>query len=268
MTSAIAEEMKNRTLKSKLKGNKITIGSWITIGHPSIAEIMGNAGFEWLTIDMEHNSIDPAMMQTMIATIQSKDIAALIRVPKNEEVVIKHTMDAGADGVIVPMINSREDAIQAVNYVKYPPEGKRGVGLSRAQNYGLGFDEYKNWLKDHVVIVAQIEHIDGIHNITEIILTPGIDAVMIGPYDLSASLGYPGEYNRNEVRDALDLFEEKCSLINFPRGYHVVPPEVDCVSQIISKGYTFIAFSTDFLFMGNTARNLVNQLKKNENNIF
>ena len=102
--------MKNTTLKEKLKSNQLTIGSWITIGHPSIAEIMGNGNFDWLTIDMEHNSIDPSMLQTLIATVQAKDIAALVGVWKNEEVDIKHAMDAGADGVIVPMINSKEDA--------------------------------------------------------------------------------------------------------------------------------------------------------------
>ena len=138
----------------------MTIGSWITIGHPSVVEIMSNAGFDWLTIDMEHNSIDPLMMQTLIATIQSKDIAALVRVGKNEELAIKHALDAGADGVIIPMMNSENDAINAVNYSKYPPKGNRGVGLSRAQNYGQDFDSYMNWMNENLVIIGQIEHIE------------------------------------------------------------------------------------------------------------
>ena len=149
--------MKNKTLKKLLKNKGLTVGSWITIGHPSVIEILSNAGFDWLTIDMEHNSIDPSMMQTLISTIQSKDIAALVRVSKNEEVPIKHALDAGADGIIVPMINNENDAKKAVEYAKYPPNGRRGVGLSRAQNYGAGFNDYKEWADENLVVIAQIE---------------------------------------------------------------------------------------------------------------
>ena len=119
-------------LKEKLKKNLPTIGSWVTIGHPSIVEIMATAGFEWLTIDLEHSAIDISKAMELITVIQANDMAALVRVSKNEEVVIKRVLDAGADGVIVPMVRTVEDAQQAVDYVKYPPFGKRGVGLCRA----------------------------------------------------------------------------------------------------------------------------------------
>ena len=128
------------SLRKRIKNNELTLGSWITIGHPNVAEILANAGFDWLVIDIEHNPIDISMVQTLIITIQSKGVAAFVRVSKNEEVVIKHVLDAGADGIIVPMICSKEDALQAVNYAKYPPIGKRGVGLARAQQYGRQFD--------------------------------------------------------------------------------------------------------------------------------
>ena len=170
--------MRNKTLKNKLKNNKLTIGSWITIGHPSIPEILSNAGFDWLTIDMEHNSIDKSMMQNLISVIQSKDVAALVRVSKNEEVAIKHALDAGADGIIVPMVKNKNDAIKAIEYAKYPPLGKRGVGLSRAQNYGYNFEDYKKWQAENLVIIAQIEHIDGVNNLSEIIGVEGIDAII------------------------------------------------------------------------------------------
>lgn len=254
--------MKNQILKNKLKNNELTIGSWITIGHPAIPEILASAGFDWLTIDIEHNSIDNLMTQILISSIQSKNIAAFVRVSKNEEVVIKHVLDAGADGIIVPMINSREDAQKAVEYVKYPPFGKRGIGLSRAQNYGVGFDDYKNWLNDSSVIVAQIEHFSGVENLESIITTPGIDAIMIGPYDLSGSLGYPGDYERKEFQEALLKIERICSTHNFPMGYHVVPPSSELMNERINKGYKFIAFSADFYFLGETARLLMKELKK------
>lgn len=249
--------MKNKVVKYKLKNNELTIGSWITIGHPSIPEILSNAGFDWLTIDMEHNSIDNSMMQNLISIIQSKDIAALVRVSKNEEVVIKHALDAGADGIVVPMIKCKDDAKNAVEYAKYPPLGKRGVGLSRAQNYGYGFEEYKKWLNESAVIICQIEHIEGVKNIEDIISTPGVDAIIVGPYDLSGSLGFPGELDRQDVQDALHRLEQICLDRNFPIGYHVVPPSSDLLKSTIEKGYKFVAFSTDFFFLGESAKFLM-----------
>ena len=112
------------SLRIKIKAGELTLGSWITIGHPNVTEILANAGFDWLVIDIEHNPIDPAMVQTLITTIQSKGIKAIVRVSKNEEVVIKQVLDAGADGIIVPMVCSKEDAVQAVNLAKYPPIGR------------------------------------------------------------------------------------------------------------------------------------------------
>jgi len=249
--------MKNKALKNKLNNNELTIGSWITIGHPSIPEILSNAGFDWLTIDMEHNSIDNSMMQNLISVIQSKDIAALVRVSKNEEVAIKHALDAGADGIIVPMVKNKDDALKAIEYVKYPPIGRRGVGLSRAQNYGYGFEDYKKWLNESAVIIAQIEHIDGVNNIEDIISTPGIDGIIVGPYDLSGSLGFPGEFDRDDVQEALQRLEKICLERNFPMGYHVVLPSSELFKSIIQKGYKFVALSTDFYFLGESARNLM-----------
>ncbi|MCF6171900.1 MAG: aldolase/citrate lyase family protein [Bacteroidales bacterium] len=256
--------MFNTTLKSKLKNNELTIGSWITIGHPSVIEVLANAGFDWLTIDMEHTSVGYSTAQVLISTIQSKGMAALVRVSKNEEVVIKRVMDAGADGVIVPMINNAEDAKKAVEYVKYPPVGKRGVGLFRAQKYGLndGFEDYKKWLSDYAVIIAQIEHIDAVNNIEEIISTSGIDGVIIGPYDLSGSMGIPGKFDDPKVKTALSRFEKVCKEKNFTMGFHVIEPDSNLLNEKINSGYNFLAFSTDFLFMGRKARTEIDKSKK------
>ena len=155
-------------LKSKLKNNELTIGSWITIGNSCVIEVMATAGFDWLCIDMEHTSIDLEMAKMLITTIHANDMKALVRVSKNEEVAIKKVMDMGADGVIVPMVKNKNDAKMAVDFVKYPPTGKRGVGLYRAQNYGIGFEKYKKWVDEESVIIAQIEHVDGINNLEEI----------------------------------------------------------------------------------------------------
>ena len=254
--------MKNKILKNKLNNNELTIGSWITIGHPSIPEILSNSSFDWLTIDMEHNSIDNSMMQNLISVIQSKDIAALVRVSKNEEVAIKHALDAGADGIIVPMVKNKDDARKAIEYAKYPPLGKRGVGLSRAQNYGFSFDDYKEWQANNLVVIAQIEHIDGVNNLKEIIEVEGIDAIIIGPYDLSGSLGYPGDFSKPELQMALNNVIKICKISNFPLGYHIVDPDPELVKLKIKEGYNFIAFSTDFYFIGDTAQKMMKLIKK------
>jgi 2-dehydro-3-deoxyglucarate aldolase len=236
-------------LKEKLSKNKLTIGSWVTIGHQTIVEIMAGGGFDWLTIDLEHSVIGLETAQHLIGHIQAKSLKALVRVGKNEEVIIKRVMDAGADGVFVPMINSRDDAQRAVDYVKYPPMGKRGVGLARAQGYGADFEGYKKWLATESVVIAHIEHIKAVENIQSIVQTDGIDGFFIGPYDLSASMGIPGNFENKDFQNALKEVETVCRSNNKSLGIHVVPPDRQSLQEKIDAGYNLLAFSTDFLFL-------------------
>jgi 2-dehydro-3-deoxyglucarate aldolase len=246
--------MKEYGLRKKVLNNDLTLGSWITIGHNSIIEIMATAGFDWLTVDLEHSAIDLEKAQDLIAHIQSSGISALIRVSKNEEVIIKRVMDAGANGVIVPSVNNKSEAEMAVGFVKYPPKGMRGVGLARGQNYGIGFEEYKTWLSDNAVVIAQIEHIKAVENLEDIISTEGIDGIIIGPYDLSASMGYPGEYDRPDVQSALGQIKKVCGSKGVTMGFHVIPPDHKALREKMDEGYRFLAFSIDFLFLGEKAR--------------
>ena len=147
------------SLKNKLKKNQLSIGSWIMMNDPIAIDVMLLAEFEWLVVDMEHTSININQVENLIRTIQANNIKALVRVTKNEEVIIKRVLDLGADGIIVPMVCSKNDALQAVNYAKYPPEGTRGVGLYRASAYGTKFKEYKKWVESELVIIAQIVQI-------------------------------------------------------------------------------------------------------------
>lgn len=249
-------------LKNKLQNNELTIGSWVTIGHPSIIEIMASAGFEWLVVDLEHTSIDLSIAHILISTIQANGMKALVRVSKNEEVIIKRVLDMGADGIVVPMIKSKADALDAINFAKYPPIGKRGVGLFRAQKYGIGFDEYKKWVNDELVIIAQIEHIEAVININDIITTEGIDGVIIGPYDLSGSMGYPGEYHRDDVQKAIADVLSACKNHNVPSGFHVIESDPTKLQKKIEQGCTFLAYSLDFFFLGDSARNGMNVIQE------
>ena len=160
--------MKNNSLKYKLKNNMQTYGSWITISNPLIPEIVSQAGFDWLCIDMEHSSIDIGNALSLVISIENNNIVPLVRVGENNANLIKRVMDVGAHGVIVPNVNSLQDAQNAVQAVKYPPAGKRGVGLYRAQKFGNNFDDYLEWLQNESIVVIQIEHINAVKNIEEI----------------------------------------------------------------------------------------------------
>jgi len=248
-------------LKKKLNAGELSIGSWLTIPSQSVVEILGSAGFEWLVIDLEHAPIGIESVVNLIGHIQGNGMQALVRVSQNEEVVIKRVLDAGADGIIVPMIKNKDEAQRAVNFVKYPPEGKRGVGLNRAQKYGTEFKKYKKWVDKEVVIVAQIEHIEAVDNLEEILAVNGIDGIIVGPYDLSASMGYPGEYDRIEVQKALNRVDTITKNLKKPLGFHVIESDHNKTLEKINKGYTFLAFSIDFFFLGDMARKEMENLK-------
>jgi len=247
------------SLKNKLKNNNLTLGSWIMMGNTMSVEVMALAGFEWLVVDLEHTSINLETAKSLITTIQANSMKALVRVSKNEEVVIKQVLDMGADGIIVPMVCSKEDAIQAVNYAKYPPIGKRGVGLYRASKYGTKFEEYKKWVDEELVIIAQIEHIDGVNSIDEILQVQGIDGTIIGPYDLSGSMGHPGEFEREDVKVAVDKVIDRCKEHNIPSGFHVVDTNPQALQNKIDQGCTFLAYGIDYFFMRDAA---INGMKK------
>lgn len=231
------------------------------ISDPMCVEVMALAGFEWLVVDTEHTSLNLETTENLIRTIQSNNMKALVRVSKNEEVIIKKVLDMGADGIVVPMVCSKQDALNAVNYAKYPPQGKRGVGLYRASGYGTKFKEYKKWLIDELVIIAQIEHIDAVENIDEILKVDGIDGTLIGPYDLSGSMGYPGEFERSDVKNAIQKILVKCKKYNIPSGFHVVDTEPEKIKSKINEGCTFLAYGIDYLFLRDAVVNGMSKLK-------
>lgn len=256
-----AVSLETDSLKHKLKNNQLTIGSWITLGHPAIAEIMVQSGFDWLTVDMEHSAITMHEAQQLIQTIDLAGCVPLVRVGNNDPNLIKRVMDAGAHGVIVPMVNSASDAEAAVRAVKYPPKGTRGVGLARAQGYGVDFENYKEWVEKESIVIVQIEHIDAVNNIEEILLTEGVDGFIIGPYDLSGSLGIPGEFNNSKVIEALEVVKQAAKKCNIISGFHVVPPMPDMLIDKIHEGYRFLAYSLDSLLLATSCRNDLELIK-------
>lgn len=252
-------------LKQSLKSGLLTVGSWITMGHPSIAEILANAGFDWLVVDLEHTTISIEQAGELIRIIDLCGIAPLVRLTSNHPDQIKRVMDAGAHGIIVPMVNSVEEAIKAVSSTRYAPRGKRGVGLARAQRYGSGFKDYLQWQEDGPVVIVQIEHRDALDRLDEILTVPGVDGFIIGPYDLSCSMGIPGQFDAPEFTIAMDRILAAGQRVGSPAGLHIVEPDQLRLSQAIKEGYRFIAYSVDMRMLDVIARDgLANITKKDE----
>ena len=241
-------------LKEKLRKKEVTLGSWITIAHPSIAEILASAGYDWLVIDLEHTTISIAEAGELIRVIDLCGVAPLVRLTSNQTDQIKRVMDAGAHGIVLPMVCSVDDATKAVAATRYAPQGIRGVGLARAQKFGPGFSDYLQWQKDSPVVIVQIEHKDALENLEAIFSVPGIDGFIIGPYDLSCSMGMPGEFERPEFKEAMDHILKTGLRMNFPAGIHIVEPDQKRLRQVISEGYSFIGYSADFRILDESAR--------------
>ncbi|MBA4142268.1 MAG: 2,4-dihydroxyhept-2-ene-1,7-dioic acid aldolase [Nitrosospira sp.] len=249
-------------LKSKLARNALTIGSWITLGHPAVAEIMGAAGFDWLVLDTEHSVLELSEVQILIQVLDGQRCPAIVRLTSNHPDQIKRVMDAGATGVMVPMIKTSADAEAAVQSVYYPPRGQRGVGLARAQGYGARFQQYRHWLEDNAVVVVMIEHIDAVNAIDSILTVPGIDAYIIGPYDLSGSIGRPGELDYPEVQSAIDRVLEAGRRLGMPGGIHVVEPDPVQLRKYVQAGFSFLGYGVDIRILDTLCRSHMKKIRE------
>lgn len=241
-----------------VRNGRCTIGSWITLAHPAIAEIMARAGFDWLTVDMEHSVLTIREAEELIRVIELCGVTPLVRLSANDPVQIKRVMDAGAYGVIVPMVNSATEAAQAVAAVHYPPRGRRGVGLARAQGYGTRFEHYVHWVERGPLVIVQIEHIQAVNNLEAILAVEGVDGFIVGPYDLSGSLGVPGEFEHPLMKEALQQIETVGADSGKAPGFHVVEPRPDELRSRIVQGYRFVAYSLDIRMLDCACRDGLN----------
>ena len=218
----------------------------MSLAHPAIPEIMVKAGFDWVVIDLEHSVITTREAEEMIRIIDLAGSVPLVRLSSNNPVQIKRMMDAGASGVIVPMVNSLEDVERAVSAVHYPEKGTRGVGLARAQGYGTTFQGNLDWLKNEAVIIVQIEHINAVENIEAILSCDDVDGYIIGPYDLSASMGLYGQFEHPDIVAALKKIREVGAALKKSGGLHIVEPNPEELRSRIKEGFQFLAYSVDF----------------------
>ncbi len=235
-------------IRKSLALNHLSIGSWMQIPHSSVAEIMGQAGYDWVAVDMEHGAISVSQLPDIFRALEIGGTLPLVRLAEGQPKDCKQALDAGAGGVIVPMIESAAQLIKVRDASRWPPAGTRGVGFSRANLFGKHFDAYAVEAQAPL-LVAMIEHIRAVENLDEILQVEGLDAVLIGPYDLSASMGLTAKFDSPKFIAAMDRIRALCSRHCVPSGVHVVMPDTDALQQRIAEGYRFIAYSTDAVFL-------------------
>ena len=253
--------MKN-TLKEKLNQGKPVFGTFIVTNGLDNAEIIAHTGADCIMIDGEHGSMDLETAGRMVSIIRNTNTVPLLRVATNDIALVKRGLDTGAHGIMIPLINTKEEAEKAVQFSKYPPVGIRGMGLGRAVLFGAAADEYSDYFaraNDEVLLIVQIEHYTAVENIDEILSVPGIDIAFIGPMDLSTSMGLQGQLSHPDVVKNCMKVIESC------KRHNVIPGTMTwtkAMKQHMNMGFKFLLGGIDGAIIYNGVKNLVNEFKE------
>lgn len=249
----------NTTFRQRLQKGELLCGIFATLGIPECGEILAASGFDWICIDTEHAPLSPIHVQRIIQGTAGR-CASLVRIASATEVAVKQALDTGANGIIVPLVNSPEDVRRVVNWARYAPEGSRGVGLARAHGYGQNFTQYMQRANRETVVVVQAEQREAVERIQEIADVPGLDAVFVGPYDLSASLGHPGEVGHPEVTGAIKRIFAACRDAGKATGVFGI--NASAVRPFIEQGFTLVAAGVDVMVLGTAVADLCTEMKR------
>lgn len=228
--------------KIRLTRGDAFVGAFICLPCPESAELFAEVGYDWLIIDTEHGPYDVLTAQRMLQAV-GRRCPCVVRVPSNEEAWIKKALDIGAAGVLVPLVNTPEIAARVQRACRYAPEGTRGMGGARAHRYGVGFQDYVANANREIAVIVQAEHIEAVDRIEAIAAVPGIDAIFVGPYDLSASMGKPGRIQDPEVQAAIRRVRDATLRAGLKLGIYCSDPE--SARDYLRQGYTLIGMGTD-----------------------
>lgn len=246
--------------KAAIKNGDTVIGCWLSLGDPLATEIAGTAGFDWLLIDGEHTPYDISKMRLQLMALEASDSHAAVRVPVGETWIIKQVLDAGAQTVLVPMVETAEQARQLVHDVRYPPTGGRGVGYSGARCSRFGaIADYGPTADDQICLLIQVENRAGIANLDDILAVNGIDGVFIGPADLSADMGHMGQLTHPKVqatiKDAINRIEDA------GKAPGILATTPDFTQDALDWGARFVATGLDLLILAKSLRELAQRWK-------
>ncbi len=241
--------MKN-LLKEKLNRGEAVIGTFVSIGHPDVAEWLSRLGFDWLLLDSEHSPTSLETLQVMMQGMNGSDCVPLVRPQWNDSAIIKRVLDMGAYGVLIPWVNTKEQAEKAVSACKYPPQGLRGFGPRRA---GMFDPDYFTTANDEILVTVQIETEEALKNLDDIMAVPGIDACYIGPWDLSVSLGLgvPPKWDDPRYMAAFDRVLSVAARHGKPAGMFA---NLDNIEWALEKGFRFNTVDNDDTFLLRGAR--------------
>lgn len=253
--------MKN-FVKQALRSGKTSLGAWLFMMLPEAVQIVRDAGFDWVAFDTEHGPSSIETVNNMIQITRGSKALPFIRVVWNDLNAIKKALDTGAFGVIVPWVSSKEDAVKSVRYCRYPPEGLRGVAPGRAARaWNVTPNEYLEIANDEIMVIIQIEREEAVNNIEEIVSVEGVDATLIGPMDLSASMGLKGKPFDPKVVRAMRKVVEACRSAGVAPGI-AFGKSIEHINNLIEQGFRFIGvgLDTDFLLKG--CKEVLNQIRR------
>ena len=241
------KNLKTNIIRALLSSGVVTIGGWMLIPSPEIAEIFGNSDFDWVVLDLEHGSIDISDLPNLFRALELNDTLPLVRISENNTSQAVRAVEAGAGGVIIPKLEHAGQAEEMYQCINYPPRGKRGVGYNRGNCYGVNFNSE---LVDEPLIVGIIETKAGVEHLDmtlkgHLLEDNRIDAILIGPYDLSADMGMTGDFDNPEFKEAINHIRKTCKESNMAVGYHIVQPHSHELAKRIDEGYKFIPFAGD-----------------------
>ncbi len=250
--------MRLNRVKRLWREGKPAVGGWLSIPHSFAAEVMAHTGLDWLCVDMQHGCVDYSDAVTMLTAISTTDVTPLVRVPWNEPAMIMKVLDAGAYGVIVPMVSNRAEAERAVAACRYPPKGMRSNGPNRALLYG-GAD-YQKHANDEMICAAMVETAEGIEKLEEIASTPGLDAIYIGPTDLALALGLPPVMDNDEPKhiETVNRILDACKRHKIVAGIHT--NSCKFTQRYLDQGFQMVMLCPDRNAMMNYVKAEIRQL--------
>ncbi len=247
----------NFNFRQRLRAGDTLLGTIVTLEAPEVVEALCHIGYDWLFVETEHAPLAPPAVQRIVQT--AGNTPCMVRLSRGDEISIKRALDAGAAGIIVPQVNSAAYARLVVSYAKFAPMGSRGFGLSRASMYGLNAEDYVARANDGTSVIVLAEHVDAVENIEEICQVEGVDAVFIGPYDLSASFNKIGRVHDSEVVDAINHIRTVCRAHDMPVGIHGATPEF--LLARMREGFSLVSASADIAIFAAGARQLLDTLR-------
>ena len=252
-------DMPVNKFKRAINEGRIQLGAWLVSGAPSTAEALGCAGFDFLVVDMEHTPVDTPEMIEILRTIAGTPAQAMVRLVWNDPVWLKRVLDGGAQTVLLPFVQTAEEAQRAVAATRYPPDGIRGVaGNHRGSRFGTVPDYLKN-AADELCVMVQIETVKGFDNLAAIAAVPGVDSIFIGPSDLAASMGFLGDVGNAAVQEKLKAAAQQLRKLRKPCGILGMNPEM--TAQFIGYGYDWVAIGSDMAFMVGRAQEVLGKAR-------